>query len=111
MQDTLALRLIEMNVIRGGTEIDAFHRTNDLSGTRRATVPGNFMVLRAVKAKGGVFFDAASTEWGKRVWVRAEDITRIDGMHPGRVAEIYHLDEAGRPAGGKRRTRKPNGVG
>ncbi len=110
MDVNLALRLLEMRVIRPGIEIDAYYRTHDLSGSCRATVPGNFMVLGARLSHGTVYFNAASTEAGKRVWVRAEDITRLDGMTPVRVAEIYHLTETGQPANVRRRTRKPRGA-
>jgi hypothetical protein len=110
MNVDLTLRLIEMNVIKSGTEVDAYYRTSDLSGSRRASVPGNFMVVRAVKTRDGIFFEVSSTEAGRRTWVQPEDIMRVDGMDPLRIAEIYHLDAHGRSTREHRRTRKPRGV-
>lgn len=110
MNADLAMRLIEMKVIKSGTEVDAFYRTRDLSGTQRASVPGNFMIVRAVKTQQGIFFEVASTEAGSRTWVQPHDITRVDGMDPLRLAEMYHLDPQGNCTRERRRTRKPKGV-
>lgn len=108
MSPELARKLISKGIIHQNTEIDAFYRGVDISGAAVLRSQGNFTVLGAKVVGEKLYFDAVSTNDGVTRRILCEDIFKIDGMEPDRVAINFGLTDIGVDVvQGKRRGRKP----
>lgn len=108
MHANLLKALIERNVIRARTEIDADYRGVDLAGDLLVRATGTFMILSVQETDTGHVFDCASTIDGRRQRIPGSAIVRIDGMCPTRLGLNFDLSAEGVPlVVGKRRGRKP----
>lgn len=109
MNSILMKRLIERNVIRQGTEVDAMYYGHSLSSQDNAYVEGTFSILSAKVFNEGskVVFSVRGHDLVVRQ-IPAEQILSLDGMTADRLAPIYAMNEAGEDIKiSKRRGRKP----
>ena len=108
MHANLLKVLIERNVIRARTEIDAYYRGGDLAGDLLVRAIGTFLILAIENSDRGIVLECASTVDGRRVRLPGSAIVRVDGMCPTRLALNFDLSPEGVPlVVGKRRGRKP----
>jgi hypothetical protein len=108
MNLNLLNQLIEKNIIRTDTEIEAYYGARDLSGAVLSLTRGSFYVADIEKVEEGFVFRAASTVDGKMRRIHSNHLIKIDGMTPERLGEVYSLNAKGEAVKqGKRRGRKP----
>lgn len=113
MQEVLLRKLIEQNLFKIGTEVDATYTGVGLSGQPVHAAEQTFTVvgLYETKKTNRIKLDIRSTFDGELVRIGVENIINIDGMVPERFAENYMFDPQGneiKPSG-KRRGRRPKG--
>jgi hypothetical protein len=109
LNHNLAQVLLERSIIKAETEVDALYTSMDIDGITTRKSSGTFMVRRAYKSETGLIsFELASIRDGSRVRVLADDIIKIDGMAPERIAAVYNIRGDGSKQNvGKKRGRKP----
>jgi len=108
MNISLVRKLIEAQVIRQNTELDAYYMGVDISGRPIARTRGTFFV-QAVKVLGEtVIFETVSTVDGHKRTVKSPDVVAVDGMPIDRLGSIYGINASGGKIDqGKRRGRRP----
>ena len=106
MNDNLAETLVNKNIINTNTKLETRYFGKGLGGNFSVPSVGTFTVTKTEKKKEIIIFTLARTD-GLEVRVPAENILRIDGMDPVRLAKVYNLNEDGTPGKvGKKRGRK-----
>lgn len=108
MDSNLALALLNRNVLRRDTEIDAVHKVPDMAGSPSVESEDTFTVVEAKSTEQRVWVLATRNTDGRKVTLADSAITRIDGMDPERCAKAFNLKADGsRAQTGKKRGRKP----
>lgn len=113
MQEVLLRKLIEKDLFKAGTEVDATYTGLGLSGQPVHAAQQTFTVVSLYETKktNRIKMDVRSTFDGELIRIGVENIINIDGMVPERFAENYMIDSVGndiKPSG-KRRGRRPKG--
>lgn len=105
----LLRKLIDKEIIKYDTEIDASYSGGDISGSPMVQTLGSFTIVRIYdRGEDGIELLGANTSDGTRRIISADHVTKIDGMDPIRLAGIFGLSDTGEPLRqGKRRGRKP----
>lgn len=105
MNDNLAETLVNKNIINTNTKLEARYFGKGLDGSFTVPSVGTFIVS-SIKKDKIITFILRRTD-GFETTVPANNILRIDGMDPVRLAHVYNLKEDGSPRKiGKKRGRK-----
>jgi hypothetical protein len=100
--------LVSANIVKEGTEIEAFYKGKDLAGHNSIPSRGTFVIVETAESTTGYDFVCASVVDGSRRTIPSQDIIIIDGMEPARIASTYGLSTSGQAVKqGKRRGRRP----
>jgi hypothetical protein len=105
----LAEKLINKNIIKIETEVDAYYEAISLNGTTKIKTAGTFSILRIAKnTNDNIIFELSSTYDGSKMILPVNAIFKIDGMLPEELAKAFDIKEDGtdQPIG-KKRGRKP----
>lgn len=111
MNEFLLRKLVERNIVKRSTEIDAVYKGLGISGLENVETVGTFLVMEIVDNGTEFLFEVADVIDGRRRKLPSGAIRMIDGMEPTRLATIYGLSDKGEPLRqGKRRGRKPKAL-
>lgn len=106
MNDNLAETLVNKGIINTNTKLETRYIGKGLDGTFSVPSVGTFTVTKIEKRKQLMVFTLTRTD-GFETMVPADNILRIDGMDPVRLAKVYNLNEDGSLGKvGKKRGRK-----
>lgn len=106
MNDNLAKILVNKNIINTNTKLETRYLGKGLDGSYTVPSVGTFTVTNIGKIENIIIFTLVRTD-GFETIVPADNILRIDGMDPVRLAKVYNLKEDGSPGKvGKKRGRK-----
>ena len=106
MNDNLAKTLVNKNIINTNTKLETRYLGQGLDGSFTVSSVGIFTVSEIRKIENIIIFTLVRNDGFKTI-VSADDVLRIDGMDPVRLANVYNLKEDGSPGKiSKKRGRK-----
>lgn len=106
MNDNLAKTLVNKNIINTNTKLETRYLGQGLDGSFTVPSVGIFTVSAIKKIENIIIFTLVRNDGFKTI-VPADNVLRIDGMDPVRLATVYNLKEDGSPGKiSKKRGRK-----
>jgi hypothetical protein len=109
MQPALAKILIDNQVIKEKTLVEAYHMARGLSCTENSNVLGTFAIIKAIRRDDKIFLQGFNEDNAIKE-IDVENVISVDGMDEARLAKAFMFSTDGSKLfSGKRRGRKPKG--